>query len=258
MSLKEFVKSKFTTLQQRRIRGAVNYFKSIGHTHDLTRLAQIYKTDKWGGHSYTPHYKTHLKKFRFKKVNLLEIGVGGYDDTQAGGESLRMWKRYFPLGKIYSIDIYNKSSLEEKRIKIFQGSQVDDAFITDVLKQVSEWDIIIDDGSHINSHVIHSFKRFFPALKDGGVYVIEDVQTSYWMDYGGDSTNLQNPNTIMTFFKSLTDGLNHTEFIKPGYEPSYFDMNITSIHFYHNLIFICKGRNMEESNLIKNNQKPNI
>src|SRR5688572_17217452 len=126
--MKEFLKNKFTELQRRRIRNILNYIKSIGRTHDLTTLAKIYKVDKWGWHSYTPHYKQHLKKFKYKRINLLEIGAGGYDDTNAGGESLRMWKRYFPFGKIYSIDIYDKSLLEESRIRIFKGSQVDDTF----------------------------------------------------------------------------------------------------------------------------------
>jgi len=48
-------------------------------------------------------------------VNILEIGVGGYDNPNYGGNSLRMWKRYFYRGKI---------------------------------------DVIIDDGSHINQDVI--------------------------------------------------------------------------------------------------------
>lgn len=256
MDMKEFMKNKFTELQRRRIRSIINYVKTIGRTRDLTLLAKIYKVDKWGWHSYTTHYKHHFKKFKYRRVNLLEIGAGGYDAIKSGGESLRMWKRYFPFGKIYSVDIYDKSFLEEKRIKIFKGSQVDDAFMQKVVKTVSNIDIIIDDGSHINNDVIHTFKLLFPVLKHGGVYVIEDVQTSYWKNYGGDSSDLNNPKTTMGFFKSLTDGLNHKEFIMPGYQPTYYDLNIFSMHFYHNLIFICKGKNVEESNLVKNNQFP--
>ena len=247
--MNEFVKNRFTELQRKRMRSVINYVKSIGRRHDLTSLAKIYRADKWGWHSYTPHYQHHLKKYRNRRINLLEIGAGGYDDIKSGGESLRMWKRYFPFGKIYSIDIYDKSFIEENRIKIFKGSQVDDVFMQEVVK--TDFDIIIDDGSHINDHVIHTFKSLFPVLKDGGIYVIEDVQTSYWPAFGGDSDNLNNPNTIMSFFKNLTDGLNYKEFIRPGYQPSYFDMNIVSMHFYHNLIFICKGKNIEESNLVQ-------
>jgi len=191
---------------------------------------------------------------KFKRINLLEIGVGGYEDPHLGGNSLRMWKKYFPKGTIFSIDIYEKSSLEEKRIKIFQGSQIDKEFLSSVLRVTGELDMIIDDGSHMNNHVIESFKILFPELKDGGIYVIEDTQTSYWKDYGGNSDDLKDTCTIMNFFKSLTDCLNHKEFIKPGYIPTYYDQNITSIHFYHNLIFIYKGKNDEESNIVRNNE----
>jgi len=222
---------------------------------DLTKLAIIYKSDKWGWHSYTQHYAEHFRKFRNKKINLLEIGVGGYDDTSKGGESLRMWKRYFPYAKIYSIDIYDKSALQEHRIHIFKGHQIDKNFLEKVMERISTVDIIIDDGSHVNGDVIGTFTFLFPKLKNGGVYVVEDVQTSYWPSYGGDSDNLNNPSTIMSFFKSLTDGLNYREFLRQGYCPTYWDMNILSLHFYHNLIFIYKGENIEESNLVRHNEK---
>ncbi len=57
----------------------------------------------------------------------------------------------------------------------------------------------------------------------------------------------------MGFFKSLVDGLNYEEFIKPGYVPSYYDKNIIAMTFYHNLVFIQKGKNNEGSNRVKNN-----
>ena len=166
---------------------------------------------------------THLKKFRFNKINLLEIGVGGYKNPLGGGHSLRMWKKYFPFGRIFSLDIYDKSSLQENRIKIFKGSQIDKDFLEGVSDYIGEIDIIIDDGSHINEHVIKSFNILFPKLKDGGVYIVEDTQTSYWEDYGGDSKDLKNPKTMMNYFKNLTDSLNNQEFTLPNYRQTYFD-----------------------------------
>ena len=219
---------------------------------DLTSIAKKYGTDKADGHFYTSHYETHFGKFRNKKINLLEIGVGGYDKPDEGGESLRMWKEFFKNGNIFSIDIYDKHLLEEDRIKIFRGSQTDKAFLTSVVREIGPLDIIIDDGSHINSHVATSFNILFPFLKIGGVYAIEDVQTSYWPDHGGDSFNLKKPNTTMNFFKNLTDGLNYEEFDNPYYTPSDFDKHIVSIHFYHNLVFLYKGLNNEGSLAARN------
>jgi demethylmacrocin O-methyltransferase len=180
-------------------------------------------------------------------MNVLEIGVGGYEDPDKGGASLLMWKYYFPRSAIYAIDVYDKSKLQEKRIKIFQGSQNDEKFLKDVFSRIGSLDIIIDDGSHMNEHVLTSFKTLFPLLKDGGIYAVEDVQTSYWPQYGGSSEDLNNPATAMGFFKKIADGLNYMELAEPGYEPAYFDKNITSIHFYHNLVIIYKGVNDERS-----------
>jgi demethylmacrocin O-methyltransferase len=214
---------------------------------DLTKLAIIYDTDKYGIHHYTPHYQKYFRKYKYKKIRLLEIGVGGYESPDKGGNSLRMWKRYFPFGRIFSIDIYDKSPQEQKRIKIFKGSQVDQEFLSYILKDIGEIDIIIDDGSHINHHVIESFQFLFPKLKKGGIYVVEDTQTSYWERFGGDSKNLENPKTTMNFFKKITDSLNYKEFMTEDYSPSYYDKNIRSIHFYHNLIFIFKGDNNDST-----------
>ena len=217
---------------------------------DLSALAAFYGSDKWGSHWYARHYQQHFSPLRWKKLNILEIGAGGYDDPHKGGASLRMWKRYFPKSNIYSIDIYDKSALQEERIKIFKGSQIDSEFILKVYKEIGEIDIIIDDGSHINQHVIESFAIMFPLLKSGGIYVVEDLQTSYWDNFGG-SCDLNSPKTSMHLFKCLVDSLNYEEFPDKNYKPTYFDENIISIHFYHNMVFIYKGTNKEGSNLIK-------
>lgn len=226
------------------------------YCNDLTKLAQLHLCDKWGTHFYTPHYDAHFKNFKNKDIKLLEIGVGGYKNPDRGGASLRMWKDYFRKGEIYAIDIHDKSLLEENRIKIFQGSQTDLEFLKRICSEVGELDLIIDDGSHMNNDIVKSFKYLFPKLKSGGVYVVEDLQCSYWPWYGGDSENLDNPLTAVNYFKSLIHGINHVEFLKPGYIPNYFEQNITSIHFYHNIIFIHKGDNTTPSSHLINNRLP--
>ena len=87
-------------------------------------------------------------------MNILEIGVAGYDNPNYGGNSLRMWKRYFYRGKIYSIDIYDKPNFDENRIKTFQGNQNNRDFLDQVLTRIGKIDVIIDDGSNINQDVI--------------------------------------------------------------------------------------------------------
>lgn len=230
------------------------HFHILSHLYssDLERLSLIYNADKWACHWYAKHYESHFCHLRKKKVKLLEIGVGGYAEPGTGGNSLRMWKRYFPKGIIYGIDVYDKNKLQENRISIFKGDQGNDDFLKYIGNNIGTFDIIIDDGSHVNKDVIAAFKVLFNFLKDNGIYVIEDIQTSYWPQYGGDSENLNNPNTAISFFKSLIDGINHKEFLKPGYKPSYFDEHIVAIHFYHNHIIIYKGENNKGSVKVKN------
>jgi demethylmacrocin O-methyltransferase len=188
-----------------------------------------------------PLYQAHFRHLRKRKLTILEIGVGGHDLPDEGGASLRIWKYYFINSMIYSIDIHDKSSLQEKRITIFKGNQANEGQMRDIAAKIGPLDIVIDDGSHMNEHTIASFKYLFPSLREGGIYVVEDTQTSYWKEYGGDSQDLNNPSTTMNFFKGLVDCLNYEEFRRPEYKPTYFDQHITALYFYHNLIFVYKG-----------------
>ena len=211
---------------------------------NLTELAKYYKTDKWGGHNYTPRYQTHFEHLRDKPINLLEIGIGGYKRDGAGGASLRMWKAFFPKAQIVGIDIEDKSFVDEDRIRSYQGDQTDPELLHRVNDECGPFDIIIDDGSHRSAHIIATFAILFPLLAENGIYVVEDTQTSYWPERGG-SDDRYDPNTSMAMLKNLCDGLNFMEFVDESYEPTYSDRNITGVFFYHNLVFIQKGPNTE-------------
>jgi hypothetical protein len=257
MSFIDVFTDRLSYQKRLKLKYKLRHFRAMWFPFNLSRMALIHKTDKFGKHFYTPHYQNHFKNFKFKKNNILEIGVGGYEDPYTGGNSLRMWKSYFPFSKIYALDIHEKSFLQENKIKIFKGSQVDFEFLDNIINDIGEVDLIIDDGSHINKHVIETFEYLFPWLKKGGIYVIEDTQTSYWKDYGGNSTDFDDKATIYGFFKSMIDSLNNEELIIDNYQKTYYDKHIISMHFYHNMIFIYKGDNNEVSNYIVKNKKPN-
>lgn len=142
--------------------------KEAFFANDLNRLASLYKTDKWNVHWYTQHYQRHFQPIRKKKLNILEIGVGGYENPTTGGESLHMWAAYFPNSFVYSIDIYKKELNLGPRVKIFQGSQTDERFLKGLYDRMGSLDIVIDDGSHISQDVIQTFRQLFPLLKEGG------------------------------------------------------------------------------------------
>jgi hypothetical protein len=213
-------------------------------TKDLTALAKHFRTDKWGNHFYTPHYQWHFQHLREQPIRLLEIGIGGYARAGDGGASLRMWKHFFPNGQIVGLDIEDKSFVEEDRIKVYQGDQSDPELLTKIHEESGPFDIIIDDGSHRVAHVLPSFEALFPLLKDDGIYAIEDLQTSYWPEWGG-SEDLNSTETSMALVKRLADGLNYEEFVDADYEPTYTDTHVVGVHCYHNLAFIRKGDNRE-------------
>lgn len=209
---------------------------------NLTELAQLFKTDKWGRHRYTVHYERHLKFLKRRSFALLEIGIGGYARERQGGASLRMWKAYFPAAQIVGLDIEDKSFVDEDRITTYQGSQADPAVLDEILARYPVR-VVIDDGSHRSEHIIATFHHVFPLLPPGAVYAIEDCETSYWSNYGG-STGPDAP-TTMNMVKSLLDGLHYEEFTDDAYQPTAIELGVVAVHVYHNLVIIEKGRNDE-------------
>jgi hypothetical protein len=221
---------------------------------DLTQLAQEFGSDKWGAHRYTPHYQRHFEPLKDREMVVVELGIGGYAREGRGGASLRMWKWFFPRAQVIGIDIQDKSFVEEPRIRTFQGSQTDKRLLRRIVRRFGPPTVVIDDGSHQPPHVLRSFEILFPMLVDGGLYVIEDIQTSYWPDWKG-SLDLDDPHTSMAMVKRLLDGLNHEEFLDDGYEPTYTDRHVVAVHCYHNLVVIEKGDNREGSNKRKVNRR---
>ncbi len=126
------------------------------------------------GHNKVLHYfdlyDSILTPFRYKPIKLLEIGV-------FEGQSMEMWKDYFPFAEITGLDIdpYCLRYTEE-RVKIVIGDQLDET----ILKTLGDFDIIIDDGGHTPIQIVKSFEILYDDfLNDGGWYFIEDINSAY-------------------------------------------------------------------------------
>lgn len=224
----------FSEKQREMIRYWLKSIPAFFYQTNLSKLAKLYGTDKYE-HGYTEIYSRYFDSIRHKKLCILEIGIGGGENTKYGGNSLKMWAKYFPKSDIVGIDLYDKSLLDYRRIKTFQGSQSDEKF----LSQFDNLDIIIDDGGHINSDVISSFEILFPKLNNFGFYIIEDIENSYWMESGGNEEDINDSKTIMNYFKALTDSIN-IDVIRNKYilEPLRYDIGF--VHFNKNMIVIQK------------------
>lgn len=232
-------------------RAGAQWYARLRFGGDLPALAAYFGTDKWGSHWYAQHYQRHFAHLRNKPIRMLEIGVGGYLNPRGGGESLRMWKAYFPHGQIYGLDIGDKRIHDEPRIQTLLGSQDDEEFLKTISARHGPFDLIVDDGSHQNPHVLKSFAVLFPLLAENGIYAVEDTQTAYWPEFAGAPPGDHAAPTSMNMLKGLVDGLNHREFPRSGeLSPSYLERHVVAVHFYHNLVFVQKGLNDELSNIL--------
>ena len=215
---------------------------------NLKSIAEIYKSDKIE-HGYIQKYESYFEKIRDEKLKILEIGI-------ADGKSLLTWSDYFKNSIIIGIDIHKinivEKNLDRNNIEVHQGSQGDQSFIEELISKYTEFDIIIDDGSHLSKDVKKSFELLFPALKDNGLYIVEDMQTSYNHFFGGNPFDLKYSNSHMNFFKHLTDRLNYQEIANPFYITNRYDAEITNVSFYHNLVLVRKGVNDKKSKEVIN------
>jgi hypothetical protein len=221
-----------------------------GRCEPLSALAVAHGTDKWGTNDYTRHYERHFAALARKPVRVLEIGIGGWDVAKAGGASLRMWQRYFRRGLVCGLDLHDKPKVVGPRLRALRADQSDRAALRRIGDALGPFDIIIDDGSHINEHVQVSFETLLPYVRDGGYYVIEDVNTSYWPGFGGVAGRTRSGSTTMGLVVELLDGLHHreadTDPSAPPHRPSYPDEHVAGVHVYHNLVFVEKRPNTEQ------------
>jgi len=133
---------------------------------------------KW--HHYIPLYDKYFSRFRNSPVRFLEIGV-------FRGGSLQMWRKYFgDSAVIFGVDsdpACDELNGQSGQVRI--GSQDDPNFLEHVIDEMGGVDIVLDDGSHQTKHQIESFKFLFPRMSKGGIYMVEDLHTSFWRGYGG-------------------------------------------------------------------------
>jgi len=105
--------------------------------------------------------------------------------------------------------------------------------------------LINDDGSHIPQHQLLTFNILFPLLEDGGVYIIEDIETSYWTKgeiYGYKTEyGYRHSDSIIEIFKTCIDNVNSQINGYVECKVEHLDQ-IACINFYHNCIVIIKGK----------------
>ena len=219
----------------------------MDRTDPLTRLAIHHGTDKYGQHLYTPVYDRLFSHLREQPVRLLEIGIGWPQVSVLGGASLRMWRDYFPFGRIVGLDLQPKRLDLGPRVTVVQGSQTDTGLLRSLHAAYGPFDIVIDDGSHRVGDVLTSFETLYPLLSDGALYAVEDTQTAYWPDFGGTAGAA---GTIMSRTHEVVTAMHALEASAAGLTPvtETFGELTVSVQVYRNLVVFERGANVYPSN----------
>lgn len=137
---------------------------------NLSELNKKFNTDKGGKHCYLQkYYQPKFSPLRESTRKLLEIGV--YE-----GASIRLWREFFTNSEIYALEILQKRAgmfNHDDKVHLTIGSSMEKKSYQNIPEDL---DIIIDDGSHKPEDQYNTFRVAYEYLKQGGVYVIEDVR----------------------------------------------------------------------------------
>jgi hypothetical protein len=218
-------------------------------SNKLQNLGLIYKTDKVTHHKYDKIYDFFLKNMYEKQGSILEIGINKCS-------SLKVWLELFPNAYIYGIDI--KVEKQGSKFEIFKKDQSKEQDLLEIKEKIKDKNLffINDDGSHIPEHQLLTFNTFFPLLEEGGIYIIEDIETSYWTKKGlyGYSTRYgyKHEKSIIELFKDVADGVNSEFAGEREYKVKHMNL-IGSITFSRNCIIIVKETQEKRVYRFKNN-----
>lgn len=165
------------------------YFMNHNKMTTLCQLAAKYGVDKCPaiGHTYTPHYNALFTLSRDSIKKVVEIGIGNVPlmkpivgASYKPGASLRMWRDYFPGAQVIGCDILPEVIFnDEERIRTHIVDQSNKESLLAFKSIIGNPDLILDDGSHIESHMKLSFEILWDAVKVDGIYIIEDVQSHF-------------------------------------------------------------------------------
>lgn len=157
----------------------------------LGNLFTKHGSDKDSRHSYSWIYSELLGKMDSPRI--LEIGIGTNNSFAYGGlppgGSLKAWREAYPKAHLVGADIDPQAiaELDELGYVVDQLSYDSLQNLVSDLNKSEKFDLIIDDGFHEPHANIMTYLHLYECLKDGGVYVIEDVHESlidFWRIIG--------------------------------------------------------------------------
>ena len=159
------------------------------------------KSDKIHHHGYDRFYPFFLNQFQQKSCDILEIGM--HEE-----ESVILWREYLPDAQIHGIDILKYES--KPGVTMHEVDQSNPTQLSEFAAgKTNQFSIILDDGSHVPHHQTLTIEILWNTLKPGGIYIIEDIETSWWgkseiYGYKFNSTQIN----LIDYFKNLPSLIN--------------------------------------------------
>lgn len=194
---------------------------------NLTEIGKFLNTDKATYHNFTEFYDGYFSHMRNESLNILEIGI-------FKGESLKMWKEYFPQSQIYGLDINNLKHLEEDRIFIEQADQTDINRMNNVFPKV-KFDIIIDDGGHSMYQQQLTLISMLHRLKRGGYFIVEDLHTSLeYHDFYNNDPSKRTALELIENFKNKKEDFDNFYINKDYIKIIYDQISFCEIYKHNN------------------------
>lgn len=151
-----------------------------------------------------------------------------------------MWKRWLgPLARIVAIDINPIcKQFADEQVAVRIGDQSDPVFLQSILDEFGAPDIVLDDGSHHMQHVTASFDCLYDKIGSCGVYMIEDMHTAYWSEYGGGKGD---PRSFVERFKDMIDLLNADHVRDGDLSPNLFTRQTVAMTAYDSILVFEKA-----------------
>jgi hypothetical protein len=205
--------------------------KPIEGDGDLLSVVEQYSTDKHYEHDYFNLIYNDLFLPISKDVKKF-IEIGSYT-----GQSLELWRDYFKNAIVYGLDINfsNVRLRDEERIVLQNVDQSNKEQLTKFSSEHENVDVILDDGSHTMHDQQISLAILFKTLKSGGIFIIEDLHTSYearmpeksWCGWGDANKTI----TLDMLNNFISTGKIESDYMTSE-EIEYLNNNIESVKIY--------------------------
>jgi hypothetical protein len=203
------------------------------------------KDDKTLSHRFDQEYEAYLGAPHIREnshlLSMFEVGLGCNQHLGVGA-SAKLWGEFLPNARLAMLEFDEKCAkewpMQEENKKlvpkggfvVYSGDQANPKTWKEVLEKEDEgiviidndhennnndrrrnkksirmYDVVIDDGGHSMEQQIQTFLSLWGRVKPGGIYVIEDLNTSWKTRYQGTKRMLGTSKTTNNLVKALMD-----------------------------------------------------